>query len=542
MISHHPSGPHGVPAPSSPLVAVGASLREYIGVLGRRKWWALAPIALLLSASLGSSFATDEVYEASTTMILADRVAERLFDSAAGTFTDAQRRVENEIQFLESAQVRGLTGEALGRSVPKVDGRQIGQTDAIDVVVRSGDPEFAAEAADAYALAYIEFRRTQAVNDLLAASELVQDQITDLETARDALPTSDTAGRANLQDQITAFQERLNSFQVDASLRAGGAQIAEPAAVPSTPVAPRPVRNAVLALALGALLGIGLAFTVELLDDRLHTRDELSALTQRPVLASIPLVKTLPNDNAGAMVTIGDPASVAAEAYRGLRTSIQFVTLDGPRRLLMTSAMPGDGKSTTTANLGVVFAAIGFRTLLVDADLRRPKLSRLLELESGELPLGDGPGLSTVLLGSHEVDDAIRTVAGVERLDLLPTGTLPPNPSELLSLPAADKLFAELGQRYDLVLVDTAPVLAVTDAQVLATKLDGVMLVVDASRATRTSTAAATGQITSVGARLLGTVWNRATGGMGDGYGYGYGYTEASSKPSRRRRRQRRRA
>jgi non-specific protein-tyrosine kinase len=213
-------------------------------------------------------------------------------------------------------------------------------------------------------------------------------------------------------------------------------------------------------------------------------------------------------------VSLVQPRSPIAEAYRTLRTSIQFSSLDNPiRTLLVTSASPGDGKSTTLANLAIVTAEAGYRVIAVDCDLRRPTLHRIFGLSNER-------GLTSVILDEHLAEFPLQET-GVQGLQLLASGPLPPNPSELLGSQRMARVIAQLKEMADLVLFDSPPVVVVTDAAVLAARLDGVVLVVSAGRTRRDMARRAKAQIEKVNARLLGVVLNnvRVDGEMVKYYG-----------------------
>ncbi|HLN60790.1 MAG TPA: CpsD/CapB family tyrosine-protein kinase [Symbiobacteriaceae bacterium] len=224
---------------------------------------------------------------------------------------------------------------------------------------------------------------------------------------------------------------------------------------------------------------------------------------------------------APAVVAQREPSSVVAEAFRVLRTNLQFLGLDEPlRSILLTSAAPGEGKSTTAANLGVAFAQAGTRVCLVDADLRRPMLAKLLGLENWA-------GLTTALIGQAPLEECVKKTP-VEGLWLLPSGPVPPNPAELLGSERMAALLERLKAEYDLVLIDSPPVLAVTDAAVLAPRTDGVVLVIRAGRTDRRAVQRARTALETVHARVLGTVLGGVAQSEKEGYYYAY---DRSSRP-----------
>lgn len=287
------------------------------------------------------------------------------------------------------------------------------------------------------------------------------------------------------------------------------------AALPTDPVSPQPVKNLLLALVLGGLLGVALAVVRDRLDVTVRSTADLSGLSTAPNLGGIPYD---PNAPRQALALLTDPMGRRAEAYRALRTNLRFVNAARrPRRIVVTSAIVGEGKSTTTANLAMALADSGASVCAIEADLRRPGLLSSFGLDGGI-------GLTDVLIGNCAIDEVLQPFGDLP-LDLLGAGTLPPNPSELLGSPVMVDLLDQLTQRYDVVLCDAPPVLPVTDAAVLATHCDGVLVIAASGAVTVPGVTETLRQLDAVGAKVLGIVLNRAADERRDGrYGYGYGY------------------
>ena len=241
---------------------------------------------------------------------------------------------------------------------------------------------------------------------------------------------------------------------------------------------------------------------------------------------SVPLVPTWKNKHDSMLVTVTAPHSPAAEAYRALRTSVQFLAVDHPSAVVQfTSPSAKEGKTTTIANLGVALAEAGLRTVLVDADLRRPRLHKFFEI-------GNAVGFTSVLSGDAPLSRAIQPVAGNPLLAVLPSGPVPHDPSAMLASARAAELLRAVAEECDFVLVDSPPVLPVTDAAIVAGLVEGTVLVVSASFTTRRDTRRAVEQLAQVGAPIIGCVLNSLD--LEAGYGYGYTYSYAASKDSRR--------
>lgn len=280
--------------------------------------------------------------------------------------------------------------------------------------------------------------------------------------------------------------------------------------VSSTPVSPRPERNLPLGGLIGLLVGAALALLRGAADVRMRDAAALQRVTGSPLLGEIPFE----SDAKSAPLIVGEAANSArAEAVRKLRTNLRFVDVHEPARVIaVTSALQGEGKTTLACNTAIALAEAGWRVLLIDADLRRPKIADYLGLDGGV-------GLTDVLVGDVEVGDVVQRW-GDKSLLVLPSGAAPPNPSELLGSKAMADLLLALRESADIVVVDTAPLLAVTDGVVVAVQADGALLVAQQGRISRGQVAAAAGSLHSVSVRILGCVLNMARVGKADKHHY----------------------
>ncbi|GAA4465227.1 polysaccharide biosynthesis tyrosine autokinase [Phytohabitans houttuyneae] len=290
------------------------------------------------------------------------------------------------------------------------------------------------------------------------------------------------------------------------------------------PVSPKPVRNLGLATLLGLLLGAGAAVLREKLDSTVKSAEELRDATDAPTLAVVPF-----DAKAADAPLLTEAASCSrSESLRHLRTNLQFADVDGPvRTLVVTSAVPGEGKSTTAVNTAITFAQADKRVLLIDADLRRPKVAEYLDLEGAV-------GLSNVLAGQVGIEDVVQHW-GRHQLFVLPSGSVPPNPSELLGSRAMAHLLARQREHYDLIVIDTPPLVPVTDAAVLTAMADGAVMV---ARSGKTSTAqirTGLARLRAVDARVLGCVLNMQATKASDGYYAYYGQQHDGKHRTRQR-------
>jgi capsular exopolysaccharide synthesis family protein len=299
------------------------------------------------------------------------------------------------------------------------------------------------------------------------------------------------------------------------------ATIVDPGTEPGAPVSPQPLRNLALGAILGLLLGVGLAVLRDTLDSTVKSAKELEELVEAPILGAI--AYDTDAERAPLILDLGTYAP-RVEAFRVLRTNLQFIDPDKDRKVfVITSSLPGEGKTTTATNLAVALAEGGERVALVEADLRRPKIGEYLNLEGAV-------GLTTVLVGRVKLADAMQQVAGRTGLDVLSSGRTPPNPAELLKSQAMTTVIEQLREDYDVVLIDAPPLLPVTDAALLASQADGAILIVRHGKTTTDEVRAAAERLRAVGAEPVGAIFNMAPARGAGQYGYGYGYAPEETR------------
>jgi polysaccharide biosynthesis transport protein len=318
-------------------------------------------------------------------------------------------------------------------------------------------------------------------------------------------------------DIVTELVRRAKETQVTKTLDSNNIMIRQNAEVPTGHIKPKRKMNVILGALLGLFGGIALAFLLDYLDNTIRTQEDLEKAASLPFLGIIPSF----SDDDGEVIqselfTHAHPKSSITESVRSIRTNIIFSSPEAPlRKLLVSSAGPQEGKSTTVINLGIVFAQAGNRVLIIDSDLRRPRLHKAFGV-------GRGTGLTTYIMGEAGADEVI-VQSKVPDLYLIPSGPIPPNPSELLGSSRMDEVIAELETRFDIILFDSPPIVAVTDAVVLSKKVDGVVLIVKAGKTTSDMVARVKKQLSDVGSHILGSVLNDFNL-KGEGYRYYYYY------------------
>ena len=323
-------------------------------------------------------------------------------------------------------------------------------------------------------------------------------------------------------DTANAISQSLNAVVADIEAPAGFDGVspvkltpAQEASVPAVAVSPKVPLNILLGTFIGLALGIGLAVLRETLETRIRNEQDVSAVTDVPILGGIVFD---PRANDRPLIVHVDPRSPRAESFRTLRTNLQFLDPGRTdRSFVVTSSIESEGKSTTAANLAIALADAGSRVLLIDADLRRPKVAEFMGVEGAA-------GLTDLLIGRAELDDLLQPW-GKAQLSVLPAGQVPPNPSELLGSARMSHFIGEFNRMFDVVIYDTPPLLPVTDAAILAKHVGGAILVVAAGRTHKNQLKAAIGALDNVGAPVSALVLTMLPTKGPDAYGYGrYGY------------------
>jgi capsular exopolysaccharide synthesis family protein len=367
----------------------------------------------------------------------------------------------------------------------------------ITIRVEDPSPRRAAAVANAVASALVEIRGAR-------AKARIDNTISQLQQQIAGLDPSDSGGRRELSGQI----QRVRALR---TAQGFGAQVVQLATVPSTPVSPRPARNAALAFVVALLMAVGLAFLLDRLDRRIRDSEDLATLTGTPLLGEIP----------SAAFSDRAPTPVVLEAFRMLRTNLTYYNVDRPLKcIVVTSPLNGEGKTTVATNLATAMARAGEDVIFLDADLRQAQIASWPESASQE-------GLANVLAGEIDLEAVMgeMPVRGGGRLRILPSGVPPPNPSELTSSQSMRALLARLADEADVVVVDTPPMLMVSDAIPLVGQASGVVVVGRLGRTTRDALRRLTAVISNTGGVLLGVV---ATGAKA-GRTYGYEIYEAEA-------------
>lgn len=506
------------PAPAAP--ADELTLRDYAAVVRRRKWWVIVPAVVVLLAALAWSMSQADRYRATTRVLVLEPPTAYTIGSPQQPMQE--RALQNELERAQGSRmlddVRAQVGD---EPTLKVRLATADESDVFVFTAESGNADRAAEAAAAYAEVYIEDRRLRLTEEFERNIEVLEDRIAALDEQIEQLSgdSADSSSMIVVQREEYVRQMEAQRTSIDLA-ESSGASIIDAAAVPSEPFEPKPLRTGLLALFVGLLVGLGAAFLRDYLDSVIRDEDDLRRATGLPLLGVVPRLK---NGGDRRIVVLDDPLSPTAESYRGLRTSVQFLRSGGGLKVIqVTSPKPGDGKSTTTCNLAVVCGRAGQRVLVVDCDLRRPAVHEFFGLSNDE-------GVTSALRGDG-TDVVVQDVPSEPNVSVVTSGPIPADPSELLSAPWVSSLLQRLAADYDLVLIDSPPVLPVADPIILAGLVDGVILVASATTTDRRQAARAADLLAQVEAEVLGAVLNAFDPTKSSSYGYTYPYAYANTK------------
>jgi len=503
------------------------SIEQVLGVLKRRAPVILLCFVIAAAAAYGFSKHQAKKYAATAALVFNnDQQAQQVAGLAVASGTNQQALQNTNLKLVQlgdmAKKTAGLLGQGLTKEAVTADLSVTaqGESNIVNVAATATSPRLAAGIANTYTEVFVKEQQNTNHAYYASALKLVNKQLA-------ALSPKEKAGTAGL-----ALQDRAQSLATLAELRNGNVQIAQAATVPTAPSSPKTSRNTALGAILGLLLGLGVAFLLERFDRRIREPKDLEELYGLPLLGVVPESTALSRSakgkkNAGTAL----PAS-EAEAFHLIRAHLRYFNVDKELRTLMVaSAAPGDGKTTVARHLAGAAARMGSRVLLLEADLRRPTIALQLDVLSG-------PGVADVLIGAVPFGEAVQSVdlglpgadgRGARNFDVLVAGSsLPPNPGELIESHAMESLLQQAKARYDLIVVDTPPLTAVSDAFPLLGKVDGVIIVGRVGRNRRDVAQRLHETLTGAGAPLLGVVANGFKSGRLGGYGYGYSYDYAA--------------
>ncbi|MHB8398585.1 MAG: tyrosine-protein kinase domain-containing protein [Candidatus Limnocylindrales bacterium] len=496
-------------------------LRHQLAVL--RSWfWLLVASALLAGgAAYLVSSALPKVYEGNVTLIVGQSL--QAANPDINSLLASQRLSQTYASLATTTPLlqQVIDKEHLGITptdfIKRVTATAATDSTLVHITVQDGDPVRAAALANDLAAALIAAspaiagRDTQVQHFIDADLLATQQQITDISTEVQRLSNLPTRSAADDQ-QLQTLQAQLVTLRQTYATMLGfssnnGANlvtVVDPASPPLQPSSPRVLLTTILTALVGLLLAIGFVYLLDYLDDSLKTSDDVEAVLGLPTLGTIVKMRSdKGRSEIYRLATILYPRSSVAEAYRTLRSNIEFASVDAPVKvLLVTSSIPSEGKTTTAANLAVAMAQTGRSTILVDADLRKPGVHRIFDVPNVR-------GLTTLLRSDEATIDDVALETEQEGIRVITTGPLPPNPAELMGSQRMQLILNRLSAVADLVIVDSPPLQAVTDAALLAAVCDGTLLIVDAGRTRRGVARNGREALAKAGARVIGVALNR---------------------------------
>ncbi len=516
-------------------------LRQYVTLL--RKWLWLVILCTVVAGvtAFVVSRNSQKIYQASATLM----VNQAANPSTAAGYSDiltSERLARTYASLLVSRPVVEETAARLGISATDLkDGitvTPVRDTQLLTIKVEGPDSALIAGIANTLPLVFIEQNRELQLGRVSESRANLEAEIdntqTDIVRTTQALEAAtDAADRTSLETSLAQYRSTYSTLvatyqqaKLSEAQSINNIVVAEPAVPLSKPIRPRTGTNTLLAAIVGAMLALGAAFLVEYLDDTVKTPDDVSRVSGLSTLGAIARLKD--TDATRQIVAWLRSKTPESEAYRTLRTNIQFSSVDKPiRTLLISSSSPSEGKSTTAANLAVVLAQTGQRVIVVDTDLRRPVQHKVFGVPNNT-------GLTTALLDGDNITlDGHLQPTEIENLRVLTSGPIPPNPSELLGSHRMAKLIETLSSQADVVIFDSPPILAVTDAAVMGRQVDGVLLVADAGTTREQALAGATEELRKTGANVLGVALNRLDARRGGYYYYYYYYSDESGERRR---------
>ena len=520
-------------------------LRDYLNIISARRWIIIQAVVVVALAALVVSFLQPKTYEGTALVLISEKgsSASVFGDLLPQLSTQPERAMQTQVQLMQIRPIAEATIKKLNlQTTPDallgdVRVAAIGQTNLVKITVVHADSEQAALIANTVAEEYVDSARSAQRASLSEAAVEVQKRLDEAEA--DILDLGDRVNKSGKSDQLSAelqiatgtyttLAEKLEQLRINERLESGPGRVVSAAAVNTSAVSPRPLRNAVLGLSVGFLFGLGMAFLYEYLDNTIKSSDEAERIFGAPVLGTIPM-DVMAKGQKRRLTIVEAPGSATAESYRVLRNSLDFINFQHDMKtILVTSAAPGEGKSTVASNLAAALAQAGKKVVLVSVDFRRPTTEQFFGVNNII-------GLSDVLIGTHTLKAALQQ-PGSEQLLVMTAGKMPPNPSELLGSTKMQDVVKLLEEWSDWVIIDTPPLLAVADAAAVARWSDGVLMVTQAAESTREAGKKALELLGKVGAKITGVVvWGldeSKSGSAGYGYSSGYYYASYYSMPA----------
>ncbi|MCB0110790.1 MAG: polysaccharide biosynthesis tyrosine autokinase [Caldilineaceae bacterium] len=535
---------HTPPEPTVEPTTVGLfpeiDLKIYARIIWQWSWLIILCVVLAATSAYIASSLAVPVYQATATLLIDEATNPTanyqdliLSERIARTYAELMQRRK---LLANVATKLGVAPEVIEKTLVDIAVTPTRDTRLLQVRVEGTLPDVTAWVANQLPFVFIEEinalqteRFADSKNNLEVSLAELKGRIDMTNAEIEALNGSRTVDE---EIRLTQFRDELAQYQSSYTNLLGrfgdlrllelqstdSIKVVDEAIVPEEPIRPRLLVNTLLAAIVGAMLALGVIFLVEYLDDRIKSPQDLYTVLDAPILGTIADIggrrhRRIALQREETLIVATQPRHPIAESYRRLRTNLRFSSVNEPVRvLLVTSATPGEGKTTTASNLAVAVAQAGYQVVLIDADLRKPQQHTLFGMPKA-------PGLTDALLSGGEAGVFLRE-SGIPNLQLLTCGSIPPNPAELLGSKPMMRLIERLQAEVDFIIIDAPPLLAVTDAQVLSHLAQGVLLVINANSTSRASVVNAATSLLQVEARLLGVVLNQLTRSARSAYYY----------------------
>ncbi|RLD06200.1 MAG: protein tyrosine kinase [Chloroflexota bacterium] len=522
-------------------------IRRYSILIWHWAWLIILATILAAGTAYFVSQRMTPIYQASSTLLVNEAPGTQGTDYSS--VMTSQRLTQTYAEMLTKQPVLDEVIDQLSLPMEASDLKRtitvqpVRDTQLIDIKVEEIDPVRAAAIANAVGIAFANQNKAMQEARYASTKESLKSQLDDIQLQIDGISTSlaalgdvpeSQAERERLDNVLSQYRQTyaytLQSYEqvrlAEAETISNVVQ-AENAVPPKGPISPKVFQNTALAGVVGAMLAVGVIFLIEALDDTIRSPDEVERYLQLPVLGVIRGI-----EDTEELIAAAQPRAPVSEAFRSLRTNIQYASVDHPlNSILITSATQGEGKTTVAANLSSVLAQGGKRVSLIDADLRRPRLH-------SQMNISNRRGLTSLFMGQDiQLNGALRE-SRIPNLSLITSGNLPPNPAELLGSEKMQQILAKVEAQSDVVILDSPPVIAVTDATVLSQRVDGVLLVIQPGTAKVAAIQKAIEQLRRVGANVIGVVLNNVASNSSR-YSYYYYYYYADDYYGDRRRQKR---
>lgn len=497
-------------------------IHQFIAIIKSRKNIVIQSVIVIFIVAMLFSLLQKPAYKASATILLKEKNvgSSIIFGDLLRQFNaQPERSLQTQLKLLTIGPVLDKVIKKLNLNVSrqellnKIDIKPEGQANMITIYVEDQSPRKAKEIANSLVAQYLANTRRSTSSDVSQAEKEVYKKLKDTEDniiilakeiaqkrKGDIVPDDLTAKMDMATGLYVMLSEKHEQLRISEKLNTGDAYLIAPADIPTAPISPKPVSSGIFSLIGGLFFGVAVAMVVDQLDNTIKSSKDVEKLFDLPVIGQVPLQEFIQKKGEQLVVRM-KPKSAAAESYRTIRTNIQYFNIDeNLKTIMITSGSPQEGKSLISANIAMAFAQANKKVALISCDLRRPSLHKIFHISNDN-------GLSNYLAGYSTMDEILHDV-GIENITLIPSGPIPPNPSELLGSKKMESLINELENIFDFIIIDTAPVLVVTDCAVLAKFADGVLFVAKVNHTKKEDAKTIYTSLQATGVKQIGVVLN----------------------------------